>query len=89
MTRTEAVKIVGEDIIDELEHLNCEPTETLDYDDLDWWKASLQLDNGDWLHAYYCTDEDDSQAVEDNGGDWGAIDWEIESYEIEEMYGHA
>lgn len=88
LTRDEAIKLAGIKAVEAVEAENCEPTNRVGFngpcqgDDLTEWAASVTLDNGDTLTAYYYTDEDDEAEVEANGGDWGGIDWEISHYEI-------
>jgi len=77
LTRDEAIKVVGIKAVERVEALNCEPTSRLlnaGYEGLTEWAATTEIEDG-YLTMYYMTNEDDEAEVEDNGGDWGAIDW--------------
>lgn len=92
LTREQAMAIVGAKAVEKVERENCEPTNRVGYngscqnDDLTEWSASVSCQDQDGndvtLVAYYYTDDADEKLVEEVGGDWGAIDWEINGYEI-------
>lgn len=83
MTRQEAVQIVGEAAVYAAERANCEPTSRCppDGDTRMQWVAWHEIP-GYLIGVYYYTDEEDSQRVEDNGGDWGEVDWVPDDYEV-------
>lgn len=92
MKREELVKIVGIENVNKLESENCEPTNAVNgpyqVDDLTEWEASIDVTHNGKLYrisAYYYTDNDDEEEVEENGGDWGAIDWQIHHYTCEQI----
>jgi hypothetical protein len=92
MTKKEAVqkmveygisKIDAKKAINKVEAINCEPTNRVlpDGDERTEWSASITI--GDiTLIAYYYTTPADEQLVDNNGGDWGAVDWAIDHYTI-------
>ena len=99
LTREEAVELIGESWVDEVERLNCEPTSRV-YPHKDGeieWMASIEIDGYDGLSeaqierlpvggctlmAVYYTTREDSELVEENGGDWSGIDWTPDHYEL-------
>lgn len=89
LTRAEAIKLAGIIAVDKVEALNCEPTNRVGYngacqdDDLTEWSASVTLDNGDVLTAYYYTDNDEDEAMGNADGDGSVIDWIIAGYDID------
>lgn len=48
------------------------------------WRENAKID-GIPVSVYYMTGKDEQDVVDDNGGDWGAIDWEscIDRIEID------
>jgi hypothetical protein len=98
MTRDKAIEMVGLGNVMAAESDNCEPTSRLyDHEDGEIeWAGSAKVDynglsvdqvrnlplGGCTLRAIYYTDAGDAKAVEDNGGDWGGINWTVHHYEI-------
>lgn len=98
LTRAEAIEMVGIAAVQAVENESCEPTSrAYDHEDGEIeWSASVEVDyselseeqvrdlpiGGCWIEAVYYTDANDAQMVEDNGGDWGAVDWTIHHYSI-------
>jgi hypothetical protein len=83
-TRDQVIAIIGADIVAKLDSVNCEPTSrAYDHDDGEIeWSASLPTEKG-CVTAYYYTNADDAAKVEENGGDWGGIDWTVDHYTID------
>lgn len=92
LSREQAIAIVGEQTVANLDHENCEPTNRCGYngacqgDSLTEWSASVSCKDADGnnctLIAYYYTTNDQDQTMADADGDGSAINWEIEGYEI-------
>lgn len=92
LTREQAIEMVGESAINEVERKNCEPTCRVGYngacqdDDLCEWSASVACKNKDGddviLTAYYYTSNEDDKIMAENSGDGSYIDWEIAGFEI-------
>lgn len=90
LTRQQAIEIAGEEIVNKLDSINCEPTSRLqtDGDDSTEWSASIWFDSADeactrTLIAYYYTTPEQNEIMAENDGDGSSIDWEIEGYEIQ------
>ena len=96
LTREEAIQLVGDGWVDEVEQLNCEPTRWTDFDDTEW-SASVKITDYDGLSeaqidrlpvggcalcAIYYTSQEDAEMAEENGGDWSVVDWTPDHYEI-------
>lgn len=86
LTREEVVAIFGEEIIDNLESQNCEPTSRLqtDGDDSTEWHASVYTpDHQDYrgVGCYYYTTPEQDALMAEHDGDGSFIEWEIERYE--------
>ncbi|HEY9874566.1 MAG TPA: hypothetical protein V6D12_14090 [Candidatus Obscuribacterales bacterium] len=87
-TGAEIVSIIGSVGLDRLHGTNCEPTNRLlpDCDDRCEWSALIEATGPDGdnllISAIYYTTPDDDQIVEDNGGDWGGINWVVDHYTI-------
>ena len=90
-TRDEAIRYVGEELVNKLDYLNCEPTSRCqtDGDDSTEYSASIRGEAKDGaevvLIAYYYTTPEQEAAIAAQDGDGSAIDWEIEGYEIEQQ----
>jgi hypothetical protein len=90
LTREQAAKEVGEELIVKLDAENCEPTGRVGYngacqgDAETEWSASVVAQDADGdrivVTAYYYTDNEDDQRMADCDG--SVIDWKIEGYEI-------
>ena len=84
MTREEAIKAAGLDVVEKLDRANCDYTNRVqtDGDPAVEFAATVSYTDvdGDTLHliAYYYQDEDDLDGVED----LGSLNWEIHGYEI-------
>lgn len=93
-TRKQAVNIVGEDAIISVERENCEPTNRVGYngicqdDDFIEWSASVTLDDGRIVTAYYYTDSETEQICSEND-EWigDVVDWDgcLYAYDITEV----
>ncbi len=90
LTERQALDMVGPGIVRKLQSMQVEPTSRLyDHDDGEIeWSASLTTETiPDGVPcvatAYYYTSPADSALVESVGGDWGAVEWAVEGYEIE------
>jgi len=89
MTRAEAVALVGEKAVDQVESKNCEPTNRVGFngacqgDSSTEWSASVPCsvgeDEGHLIAVYYTTPEQD-EAMGAAGGDGSAINWTIDHY---------
>lgn len=84
-TREEAVKMVGEAAVNQVETINCEPTSRVIYPSIEpdhvgkaEFVASLQLEDGRTLTAFYYQEE----AVLEDCEDLSMLDWTIEHYEV-------
>lgn len=82
LTRDEAISMTSKEDVDEVEHLNCEPTCGFRDDDLAEWKASLKMADGDRLEAYYYTTPEEEEIMAEHDGDGSYINWEIDHYVI-------
>ena len=87
LTREQIITIVGKEIVNKLDYVNCEPTSRLqtDGDTSTEWSASIRFDSAKdsctkTLIAYYYTTPEQDQIMADNGG--SSINWEINGYEI-------
>ena len=91
LTREQAVAIVGETAVDEVESENCEPTNRVGYngalqgDSLTEWSASTRCQDTNGiaatLIAYYYTSNAQDKVIAETG-DAGCINWEIEGFEV-------
>lgn len=92
LTKSQAIDIVGQDAVDKIEYVNCEPTGNVGYnglcqgDDLIEWTASVHgltdSDGNDCsLTAYYYTTQADEHVALDSG-DWANVDFKINHYKI-------
>lgn len=98
MNRHEAIAMCGIEAVEALKSISCEPTSrAYDHEDGEIeWSASVEVDYGKLtpeqvdalpiggchLAAFYYTDADDEKLVEAYGGDWGAVDFDVDHYEI-------
>lgn len=92
LTRSQAVAIIGEAAVHEVDYSNCEPTGRVGYngacqgDDLCEWSASAGGIDKDGTECsvvvyFYTTNEDDDlMAAMD--GDGSYIDWQVNGYEV-------
>jgi hypothetical protein len=90
LTRQQAIEIAGEEIVNKLDYVNCEPTSRLqtDGDDSTEYSASIRFDSKDdtytkTLIAYYYTTPEQETKLAENDGDGSCINWEINGYEIQ------
>lgn len=84
MTREQAIAAVGEEAINKLDYVNCEPTSRCNTDGDDTIEYSASIKVGDQIvTAYYYTTPEQEQIIADHDGDGSAIDWEINGYEID------
>lgn len=79
MKRSEIIKLVGFDKVLELDNVNCDLTNRLTGDDTVEFIASVKLDSGDRLTAYYYQDSEAVQACDD----LAALNWQIDHYTLE------
>jgi len=87
LTREEVIAIFGEEIINELESANCEPTSRCqtDGDEDTEWSASVNTPDHDEYYgvtAYYYTSPKEDEIMAEHDGDGSFINWEIEGYEV-------
>lgn len=98
MTREEAIEWTSLEIVESLEKLSCEPTSRaythkegeiewvasmpIPYDTLPTAKQDNLPIGGSSIFALYYTKAEDKDLVENNGGDWGLVDWKVDHYEI-------
>jgi hypothetical protein len=88
MTREEAIKAVGLELVEEAERDNCdytnrvtEGTEWQGYSEFAGF--SSRNENGDMVVAYYYQpNEVLEKMAEDGDTDLGGLDWEIDHYEV-------
>ena len=83
MTREEAIKAVGLELVEQAEHENCECTCRLtdgtEWDGYTEFSASSDYnENMDRVVVYYYQKTEDVSNTED----LGSLDWEIDHYEI-------
>ena len=84
LTREQAIKIAGQEVVEQLDHENCDFTGRLqtDGDESVEFAASVEYFNSDnercTLIAYYYQMPEDLVGKED----LDQLDWEIEGYEI-------
>lgn len=93
LTREQAIEKVGIKTVEAVEAENCEPTNRIGYngacqgDALIEWSASVEFKDAEGIPrtitAYYYTDEDDEKIVEEAGGDWSYLSWNVAGYEID------
>lgn len=99
MTRNEAIEWVGLAYVETVEAVNCEPTSrAYDHEDGEIeWAGCIKIDytmltpeqqshlpiGGCRLTAIYYTDANDAKIVEDNGGDWSALNWDVHHYTLD------
>ena len=81
MTKSEAIKIAGAELIDAVEEVNCDFTNRLT-DGTEWagyteFSASVENDTHIVI-AYYYQESDDLDGVEDLSN----LSWEIDKYEV-------
>ena len=91
LTREQAVAIVGEAAVDDVESENCEPTNRVGYNgachgnSLTEWSASKRCKDTNGIDvtliAYYYTSNAQDRVIADTG-DAGFINWEIEGFEV-------
>ena len=84
LSREEAIELAGIGAVKKVELLNCEPTSRAQTDgdnDIEY-AASIKLDSGDILTAYYYMDGDWYESLEDSERAEELYDWEINGYEI-------
>lgn len=91
LTRQEAIAIVGEDAVNAVERINCEPTGRVGFngsckgDDLCEWVAGGEAKDEDGdsvtICAYYYTTNAEDETMADTG-DGSNIDWQISHYEV-------
>ncbi len=91
LTREQAVAIVGETAVDEVESENCEPTNRVGYNgacqgnSLTEWSASKRCQDTDGIDvtliAYYYTSNAQDKVIAETG-DAGFINWEIAGFEV-------
>jgi len=88
MTKEQAIAIVGVELVDKLDAENCGPTNRVGYngacqgDDKTEHSASISLEDGRVLMAYYYTSNEQDQVIAEANGDGSVIYWEITGYEI-------
>lgn len=93
LNRDQAIAIVGDKAVADVEAINCEPTNRVGYngacqgDSMTEWSASVNCTDKDGdsvvLTVYYYTTNDQDQAMADAYSDGSVIDWEIAGYEVE------
>ena len=88
MTREEAIKAVGLELVEEAEHDNCEFTSRVT-DGTEWQGysefqgCSSRNENGDMVIAYYYQPNEVLKKMqEDEDTDLGSLDWEIDHYDV-------
>lgn len=98
MNRREAIAMCGIEAVEALKSINCEPTSrAYDHEDGEIeWAAFVEVDyskltpeqvdalpiGGCHLFATYYTSAKDQALVEACGGDWGAVDFDVDHYQI-------
>lgn len=90
LTRDQAIARVGQDVINDLDKINCEPTSRVGVqgypDDYTEWTASIYATDTEGedvvVVAYYYTTNEQDQIMADNDGDGSSISWEVAGYEI-------
>lgn len=75
LTREQAVALVGDTAVEKVEKKNCEPTSRLC--DLVEFEASIMLNDGNRLVAYYYQTKETYNTL-----DLDCMDWAIEGYEV-------
>jgi hypothetical protein len=82
MTRSEAIKVVGQKAVEAVDGLNCDFTNRVtngtEWDGYCEFAASIDLEDGSSLIAYYYQDEKEVDRVED----LGSLTWEVDHYEV-------
>ena len=84
LTKIEAVKIAGTELVEAVEEVNCEHTNSVtdgtEYQGYTLFSADVENDTHR-VTAYYVVDTDELNAVEN----LDEINWEIDHYEVEEV----
>jgi hypothetical protein len=89
LSREEAIKIVGEEAVNEVEYENCEPTSRCreDWFDTEEWEAHITCEDASGndviLYAYYYPSKEEVFA---NAETPDMIDWVIAGYLVELLY---
>jgi len=78
MDRSDAIKLFGLDKVLELDAADCDFSNRVTGDDTVEFSASVKLDSGDRLTAYYYQDSEAVQACDD----LAALNWQIDHYAI-------
>ena len=92
MTREQAVEVVGEAAVSNVDSKACDPTNRVGYnglcqgDDSTEWSASVGCEDKDGndciLIAYYYTSSEQEQVMIDNELDTDYLDFKIAGYEV-------
>ena len=78
MNRSDAIKLFGFDNVLELDAVDCDFSNRLTGDDTVEFIASVKLDSGDRLTAYYYQDSEAVQACDD----LATLNWQIDHYTL-------
>lgn len=79
MNKSDAIQLVGFDKVLELDNVNCDFTNRLTGDDTVEFSASVKLDSGRLLTAYYYQDSEAVKACDD----MATLNWQIDHYTLE------
>ena len=88
LTRDMAIEQAGVGLVEAVDAKNCEPTNRVGYngacqgDALTEWSASVKLEDGTILTAYYYTTNDQDEVMAANDGDGASIDWTVDHYSL-------
>lgn len=82
MTREQAIEMAGIERVETVEGMDCDFTNRVttgtEWDGFCEFSASVPLDDGDYLTAFYYQKNEDVNATED----LGSLTWVVDHYEI-------